>query len=207
MTTPSGEKFAHALGVPMPTCCSHGDCCKGASPSKPFYQLLAMAAEGNDFARNFFSIMVPYPDHAAAEAVVPGLVARTLNAARKQPQAFPDPENDLVFYHCRYLGADNRCTVYEDRPQFCRDYPESPFMVFAPGCAFEDWGAACRQAYQGLKTAKAQLETELGQTSWLGWDPSEPLILENLTLALSLTPLFLAAPMSSVWGLLSCEEF
>lgn len=24
---------------------------------------------------------------------------------------------------CVFLGSDNRCTVYEDRPQSCRDYP------------------------------------------------------------------------------------
>jgi Fe-S-cluster containining protein len=24
---------------------------------------------------------------------------------------------------CRFLGDDNRCTVYEDRPQACRDFP------------------------------------------------------------------------------------
>jgi Fe-S-cluster containining protein len=24
---------------------------------------------------------------------------------------------------CPFLGADNRCTVYEDRPQACRDFP------------------------------------------------------------------------------------
>jgi Fe-S-cluster containining protein len=24
---------------------------------------------------------------------------------------------------CVFLGADNRCTVYEDRPQACRDFP------------------------------------------------------------------------------------
>jgi Fe-S-cluster containining protein len=24
---------------------------------------------------------------------------------------------------CKFLGSDNRCTVYEDRPQACRDFP------------------------------------------------------------------------------------
>ena len=28
----------------------------------------------------------------------------------------------LVHTHCRHLGEDNRCGIYETRPQICRDY-------------------------------------------------------------------------------------
>lgn len=37
-----------------------------------------------------------------------------------------DPESDKEFvtylYDCTMLGPDGRCTIYEDRPQLCRDY-------------------------------------------------------------------------------------
>lgn len=149
--------FEKELGIPAPSCCSLADCCKGASPSKPFHQLLARAASGDDFAQSFFSVMVPYRSHAEAEKVVPGLVARTLKAAQKEPDIFKS-DDDLVFYHCRYLKADNRCGVHEDRPQFCRDYPDTPFVVFPPGCAFEPWAKACRDKYNAMKEEVTQLK-------------------------------------------------
>ena len=34
-----------------------------------------------------------------------------------------DRTKHFVTTPCPFLGADNRCTVYEDRPQACRDYP------------------------------------------------------------------------------------
>jgi Fe-S-cluster containining protein len=142
--------FESVFDLPKPTCCSKGDCCKGASPSTPYHRLLARAANGDEFARGFFSLMVPYASHDEARAIVPGLVERTLASARKLDD-FEQDEADVVFYHCRYLQADNKCGVYEDRPQFCRDYPDSPFVVFAPGCAYESWGQACKIKYQAMK--------------------------------------------------------
>lgn len=36
-------------------------------------------------------------------------------------------DEDKIYYFstvpCPFLGEDNRCTVYEDRPQACRDFP------------------------------------------------------------------------------------
>jgi len=150
--------FERELGIPLPKCCSTGACCKGASPSTPYHQLMKRAAEGDEFAQGFFSIMIPYATHAEAEAVVPGLVERTIKAALKQPDVFQNPEEDLVFYQCRYLTSDNKCGVWEDRPQFCRDYPDTPFVVMAPGCAFESWGAACKEKYNAMKAEVAQLK-------------------------------------------------
>jgi Fe-S-cluster containining protein len=150
--------FERELGIPLPKCCSTGACCKGASPSTPYHQLMKRAAEGDEFAQGFFSIMIPYASHADAEAVVPGLVERTIKAAQKQPDVFQNVETDLVFYQCRYLTSDNKCGVWEDRPQFCRDYPDTPFVVMAPGCAFESWGEACKKKYNAMKAEVEQLK-------------------------------------------------
>jgi Fe-S-cluster containining protein len=35
----------------------------------------------------------------------------------------PDPALYLKSTPCMFLGEDNRCSVYEDRPQACKDYP------------------------------------------------------------------------------------
>lgn len=197
--------FEKELGIPLPQCCSNGDCCKGASPSKPFHQLMVRAAEGDEFARGFFSIMVPYLNHDDARKVVPGLVERTIAAARKGAE-FVNNEDDVVFYHCRYVTADNRCGVWEDRPQFCRDYPDTPFVVFAPGCAFEPWAQACRQKYdemkkevEHLKEMKAELATLKRWSKEYTNVDEKDLSEDNTTLSLiiSLTDLYLASPLNS----------
>lgn len=38
-----------------------------------------------------------------------------------------DEDNDYIFKKmpCPFIGADNYCTVYEDRPSACRDYPHT----------------------------------------------------------------------------------
>lgn len=201
--------YESLFNLPKPVCCSTGDCCKGVSPSKPFHTLWQKAAEGDEFARNFFAIMQPYAHHEDARKEVPGVVERTLASAKKL-DSFPNDDQDVVFYRCRYLQADNRCGIHEDRPQFCRDYPDTPFIVMAPNCAYVPWAAACKKKYAELQDSskqavalKEQLESarrgesalpEVVATSapsaedWLNW----PWVL-------SLTPLFLASPSGDVW--------
>ncbi len=43
--------------------------------------------------------------------------------SRQYVQAAPDGTRHLISTPCSFLGADNRCAVYEDRPQACRDFP------------------------------------------------------------------------------------
>lgn len=197
--------FEEVFALPKPQCCSQGDCCKGASPSTPVRDLWPKAAAGDEFARNFLSIFIPYATHDDARQVVPGLVDRTLTAAKKHPH-FAGGE-EVVFYRCRYLQTDNRCGVYEDRPQFCRDYPDTPFVVMAPGCAFEEWGQACRAKYHGLrdqtealKALRDQLDTS-SQLAELPLDDTDTRTLRaaNLPWVLALTDLYLASPLMGWW--------
>ena len=151
--------FERELGLPKPQCCSLGACCKLASPSTPFYTLFEKAARGEEFARGFLSIMVPYASHEAARQAHPehaGLIDRTIVAARKSEKFVSD--EDVVFYKCRYHLENNLCGIHEDRPQFCRDYPESPYVVMAPGCVFEDWASACKDKIESIEKQAAALE-------------------------------------------------
>jgi len=213
--------YEKTFGIPKPKCCSSGDCCKGVSPSTPYHRLIQRAATGDEFARNFLSIMVPYASHDEARQVVSGVVDKTLEACRKLPD-FENNEEDVVFYHCRYLRQDNKCGIHEDRPQFCRDYPDTPFVVMSPNCAYVPWGKACKQKYfdlkdnlESLQQQKIALEQEL--THALDQSALNPGIMatshftpplektpitadttfENLQWILSLTNLYLASPLQS----------
>jgi Fe-S-cluster containining protein len=193
--------FETLLGIKKPGCCSHGDCCKGASPSTPAKDLLLKAKEGNAFARGFFSIMEAYDSHEAARAVVGELVDRTLLAAEKS-EAFTSVD-EVVFYRCRYLLPDNRCGVYEDRPQFCRDYPETPFIVVPKGCAFEPWVKACKARYESLTLERERLlllQSELlveGNTNNQAVVLDREILLEKVSHGLRLTSLWLSSPLTS----------
>lgn len=200
----SAKSWVEATGIPMPQCKMQGCCCRAASPSVPFHKLLEKAANGDDFARNFFSIFIPYASHEEARQVVPGLVERTLKAAQKD-KAFEN-EDDVVFYHCRYIGEDNRCQIWEDRPQLCRAYPDSPFMVFAPGCAFEPWAQAVREKFNQMKAELAQLKTLKDELDSLQKGTTYTKIdaplwaednLYNLSMVLLLTPVYLVSPIGS----------
>lgn len=43
-----------------------------------------------------------------------------------------DEDNDLVFNHipCPFLGTDNYCAIYENRPKACREYPHTDRKKF-----------------------------------------------------------------------------
>lgn len=200
----SVQSWVEATGIPLPKCKMQGCCCRAASPSVPAHQLLQKAAAGEEFARNFFSIFVPHANHDAARAVVPGLVERTLKAARKDA-AFAS-EEDVVFYQCRYIGEDNKCRIWEDRPDLCRAYPDSPFMVFAPDCAFEPWAHAVKARFEAMKaeveTLKAARDAMLTDESGTDYTKIDAIVqaddnFYSLSMVLLLTPVYLVSPLSS----------
>lgn len=197
------------LNLPKPKCCSNGACCKGVSPSLPARDLLKLAAEGDDFARGFFSIMQPYNSHTEAAKEAPGIVEKTLAAAKTSPH-FKGDLDLVVFYRCRYLQPNNRCGVHNDRPQFCRDYPDTPFIVIDPNCAYLPWAKACKVAYHNIKNESEHAQAELEKlpshlATGVGANEQIPhstnvdhLFEDNWRLVLSLTPLYVASPLTSL---------
>ena len=143
------NRWEEEFGIVYPECKMTGQCCKCVSPSTPAVELLKKASENNDFAKDFFSIFMPFDSIEQAQKVNPVWVQKAFDFCRKPNSKIS--ENDLYFYHCLYVSEDNKCLVWEDRPQFCRDYPNSPFLVLAPGCAYENWAKECVKKYKELK--------------------------------------------------------
>jgi len=152
------NKWTKEFGIPYPKCKMTGQCCKCVTPSTPAVELLKKASENNDFAKEFFSIFIPYKNIKEAKMVNPDWVERCFEFCRKPNSKVS--EQDLFFYHCMYISKDNKCLIWEDRPQFCRDYPDSPFLVLAPGCAYEEWSQICREKYKNLTTELEHLKQE-----------------------------------------------
>ncbi len=163
MTQPSWETL---LGVPKPNSCNlKAACCSVAVPSVPVWELFSKAARGDETSRDFLSVFIPHATHQAAKTFYPedpSHIDRVLHMVNVQKTKAALQAHQVVFYHCRNLGADRRCQIYEDRPSFCRDYPASPMALLVKGCGYQSWVAAC-------KTKLAQLGYEI-----VGEEPETP---------------------------------
>ncbi|MCK5176868.1 MAG: YkgJ family cysteine cluster protein [Candidatus Aenigmarchaeota archaeon] len=166
------EIWAEKFNLPLPECNKCGTCCLCASPSKSYKELLKMAANGDKFARDFFSIFIPYKNLDETRKISKSIVDRTLKSCEEGKNKIP-PE-DLVFYRCRHYHHEKKCLIYEDRPQLCRDFPGSPFVVLNEKCAFYDWAQKCKQSYknlekelENLKNYKKELENLKSQQKYI----------------------------------------
>jgi len=140
------KKWSEVFNISLPECGQCGICCKAASPSSSYKTLLEKAAQGEDFARDFFSIFVPY-DIKYAEKNYPEIVERSLKAFFAKKIC----SEDLVFYRCIYYSEKNQCEIYEDRPELCRDFPGTPFVILDERCSFYYWAKECKEKYKNLQ--------------------------------------------------------
>lgn len=141
--------------------CHHcGVCCRFASSEFSYAELLEKADAGDEFARQFTSVFLPYADADAARKRFPELVDDILKEVRLQQQASgldkspanPSDQADVHFYHCPYIGEDNLCTLYgkPKRPDICQSYPDTPLTFIYKKCAWKPWKDTYHQ--KALKT-------------------------------------------------------
>ena len=48
-------------------------------------------------------------------------------------------KKEVEIWYCPHIDEQNRCTIYEDRPSFCRSYPKNGWIVTPPGCGYKGW--------------------------------------------------------------------
>ena len=142
------KKWSENFNIPLPECVKCGTCCICASPSASYLTLLEKAAAGEDFARDFFSIFVPYKNIEEVKALYPNIIERSIKSSEIGGSK-TKPE-DLVFYKCRYYSKEKQCLIYEDRPDLCRDFPGTPYVILGEKCAYYNWAKECRKKYKDL---------------------------------------------------------
>jgi len=150
------NKWSEQFNIPFPECNMCGHCCKCASPSVSTAELIEKAKNGDGFARDFLSIFVPYENIEDAKKVSPSIVERSFQVC--EAPASKISKDQLVFYRCKFLSEENKCLIYEDRPQLCRNYPDSPFLVFSKTCSYYSWAIECRKRYKDLKKELKELK-------------------------------------------------
>lgn len=121
---------------PQYLCKMCGRCCKSITTSYNIDELKKMADEGSEEARVFIEIFKQYPSIEAAKEVVPDQVEQVLDELKNAEGV---DINKVIFYHCPHLQKDNKCGIYEKRPECCKRAPTGPWACMPPGCGFEGW--------------------------------------------------------------------
>ncbi len=105
-------------------------CCNFACSEFSHSELLLKAENGDNFAKQFTAVFIPYEEKIEAMKIYPQYV----NLLSEQYQNL----NDVYFYHCPKL-KNNLCSDYENRPVICRDFPDNPLAILPKSCGFYDW--------------------------------------------------------------------
>ena len=121
---------------PQSLCKMCGKCCRLSTTSTPYDKLKQMAENGDQGAIDFLSIFVPYSSIDEARGIDSEIVENIITHLKADNNY---DEGNTTFYHCKYIGADNLCTNYENRPLLCKHFPSSPWAIVPPECGFEGW--------------------------------------------------------------------
>ncbi len=121
---------------PQSLCNMCGRCCRCSTTSFTYEKLLELQAEGDQGAIDFLELFEPYDSIEAAREVSPEIVDNIIKGLKEDGNFV---EEDMTFYHCRFIGDDNLCTRYESRKTLCDLFPASPWAIVPPGCGFEGW--------------------------------------------------------------------
>lgn len=103
-------------------------CCQLACCEYSPEELQKRAQSGDDFAKQFTGIFVPYQNREEAEKVYPEYLQLLSE----------NIDDDVYFYHCPKLDC-NRCSDYENRPAICRQFPDNPLDILPESCGFYQW--------------------------------------------------------------------
>ena len=105
------------------TCCNLA--CSEFSPE----ELRQRAENGDNFAKQFTSIFVPYESREEARKIYPEYI-KLLDETI---------EDKVYFYHCPKLTDCKRCSDYGNRPKICRNFPDNPLDILPKSCGYYEW--------------------------------------------------------------------
>lgn len=111
-------------------CNKCGACCKLAVSQYSYTQLKQRAMKGDKYSEDFVSVFVPFESEEDAKKINPEYF-ELLNT-------LVDDEK-IYYYYCPKIGSDNLCTIYENRPSICKDFPHNPLKLLPSECSYNEW--------------------------------------------------------------------
>jgi len=112
------------------SCSRCGACCKLACSEFSYEELKFKAQNGDNFAKQFTSVFVPYESEEQAKKIYPEYFELIKSKHL---------EGSVYFYHCPKVTKNNKCPDYENRPQICRDFPDNPLSFLPKNCGYTKW--------------------------------------------------------------------
>ncbi|MDD3012922.1 MAG: YkgJ family cysteine cluster protein, partial [Candidatus Gastranaerophilales bacterium] len=112
-------------------CKKTGTCCRLASSEFSYEELKEKAKNGDNFATQFTSVFIPYDSIEDARKIFPEYLDLVFHQFDEGEKAY--------FYHCPHVTDNNLCSIYEFRPQICRDFPDNPLSILPSVCGFNEW--------------------------------------------------------------------
>ncbi len=157
------EEVQRLMMLPQSLCKQRGCCCravtfKGSLSDAERAELAKKPTMNGEHARVFGDLFTPYPSQEEVPDEFGGFVDRVREAATakgKNPDA-------VSIYACKFVQADGRCGVHEDRPTGCRAYPSVyKDALFHPGCGFEDQARSHWQQIETLIREKLGMDPDI----------------------------------------------
>ena len=111
-------------------CNKCGDCCRLSVSQYSYQQLKQRAMKGDKYSEDFVSVFVPFETEEEARAVNPEYFA-LLNRLVE--------EDKIYYYYCPKISSDNLCTIYDQRPNICKEFPHNPLKLLPSKCSFNVW--------------------------------------------------------------------
>ena len=162
------------LERPQGLCKMCGRCCRCSTTAYSHAELLRMKENGNEGACDFLELFESYESLDEAKKVDNLIVENILNRT-----ADVKSEEDYTFYKCRFIGDDNKCTIYEKRKVLCDHFPSSPWAVVPVGCGYEAW---MFQKREEIKQSVRKKKEELLELKLLKTKTVQPEILNKISL-------------------------
>ncbi|MEI8377943.1 MAG: YkgJ family cysteine cluster protein [bacterium] len=145
-----------------------GKCCLAIVTAYKHEELIEMSKNDEKEAKIFVDFFKRYDSIADARKVVPDQVNQVL----RHKNLSEDLQGDEVqFYYCEKITADNKCTIHKDRPLCCRIAPVDGWTLMPPKCGYTGWQAQekerIKQNIRSLKEKIYEIETLEGPDAFV----------------------------------------
>ena len=88
------------------------------------------------------NVFIPYETLDKPRKISPEYVTTIINKLKENGKY---KDGEPVFYHCKHIMEDNKCSVYENRYGWCKRCPAHAWMIMPDGCGFQGWQFALRE--------------------------------------------------------------
>ncbi len=131
-----------AKNRPQRLCKMCGQCCTMAVCQYTQEELKEFSSCEESEASDFLKCFEPYETLDKPKLISPKYVEIVINKLKEQGKYV---EGAQIFYHCKHIGEDGKCTKYENRYGWCHRTPTHAWTLMPPDCGFRGWQFAVRE--------------------------------------------------------------